>query len=113
MNLKKSDLEPYSSLLIGFVGQPTLTLGKIKLHVSLGPVTLMTDILVVEASSPFIATLGRGWIHIIKANPSTYHQCLQFPIPKGLMEVRGDQSLAKKYYALVIKVEQQQSTPPD
>lgn len=76
MNLKKFDLEPYSSLLVGFDGQSTLALEQIKLPVSLEPVTLMTDFLVVEASSPYNVIVGRGWIHKMKAVPSTYHQCL-------------------------------------
>lgn len=111
INLKKIDLEPYSAPLVRFDGQPTLALGKIKLPMSLGPVTLMVNFLVVEASFPYNAILGRGWIHKIKIVPSTYHQCLRFPTPKGLMKVQGEQALARKCYALAIKVEQQQSIP--
>lgn len=47
MNLKNSDLEPCSSPLVGFNGQATLALGKIKLPVSLGIVIVMVNFLVV------------------------------------------------------------------
>lgn len=83
MNLKKFDLEPYSSPFVGFDGQPTLAMGKIRLPVFFGSITLMIDFLVVNAASLYNAILGRGWIHKMKADPSTYHQCLWFPTPMG------------------------------
>lgn len=111
MNLKKSNLEPYSSSLVSFDSHSTPTKGKIKLPISLKSVTLMVDFLVVNAPSPYNAILGKGWIHKMKAVPLTYHQCLWFLTLEGLMEVHGNQELSRKCYALAMKSEQHH-TPP-
>ncbi|XP_074298413.1 uncharacterized protein LOC141629287 [Silene latifolia] len=43
------------------------------------------------------------WIHEMKAIPSTYHQCLKFPTPWGVQEIRGDQEEAKNCYKIALK----------
>jgi hypothetical protein len=40
--------------------------------------------------------MGRDWLHRMKAVPSTLHQKLRFPARDGVMEVNGDQVVAKQ-----------------
>ena len=57
---------------------------------------MQTKFLVVQASSPYNAIMGRDWLHRMKAVPSTFHQKLRFPIVEEIMELNGDQVSAKQ-----------------
>ena len=63
------------------------------LPVRAGDILLMTPFLVMDVPSLYNAILGRWWIHEMKAIPSTYHR---FPTESGMMEIKGEQSTAKK-----------------
>ncbi|XP_074355077.1 uncharacterized protein LOC141693804 [Apium graveolens] len=47
--------------------------------------------------------LRRPWIHNFKVVPSTYHHVLEFPIPWGAQEIRGDQDMTRKCYKTCLK----------
>ncbi len=46
--------------------------------------------------SPYNVILGRPWLHKMRAVPSTLHQRLRFPTLDEIMEIRGDQVVAKQ-----------------
>ncbi|XP_023767595.3 uncharacterized protein LOC111916202 [Lactuca sativa] len=48
-------------------------------------------------------TLGRPWIHDMKAVPSTYHQCVKLPTPWGTVKIMGDQHVSKECYKTSMK----------
>ena len=73
-----------------------MPLGKTVLPVLAGPINLQTEFIVVRASSPYNAIMGRDWLHRMKAIPSTLHQKLRFPTADGVMELNGDQVAAKQ-----------------
>ena len=66
------------------------------LPVLAGPINLQTEFIVVQASSPYNAIMGRDWLHRMKVIPSTLHQKLRFPTVDGVMELNGDQVAAKQ-----------------
>uniref|UniRef100_A0A2N9IAX1 RNase H type-1 domain-containing protein n=1 Tax=Fagus sylvatica TaxID=28930 RepID=A0A2N9IAX1_FAGSY len=65
--------------------------GKLSCQVLAGPVNLQTEFIIVNASSPYNAIMGRDWLHRMRAIPSTLHQKLRFPTKDGVMELSGDQ----------------------
>ena len=96
LGLKEADLDNFSSLVFGFSGESTIPLGKNTFLVSVGPINLQTEFIVIHGSSPYNAIMGRDWLHWMKAVPSTLHQKLQFLTEDGIMEVNGDQVVAKQ-----------------
>ena len=90
------DLEPARFSLFAFNDTITQSLGDITLPVVTGPVTKMIKFVVADFNSSYNVILGRGWIHEMKAVPSTYHQVIRFPTDKGLYELRGNQAASQK-----------------
>ena len=60
-------------ILVGFNGTQTQSLGEIVLPISVGPVTSMVPLMVIDKPSNFNSILDRTWTHAIKALPSSYH----------------------------------------
>ena len=96
MGLGESDLANFTSPVFGFSSESTTPLGKTTLPVLAGSVNLQTEFIVIQAPSPYNAIMGRDWLHRMKAIPSTLHQKLRFPTKDGIMEVNGDQVVAKQ-----------------
>ena len=46
--------------------------------------------------SPYTAILRHPWIHSMGVVPSLLHQKVKFSTEHGIMEVRGDQCMARK-----------------
>ena len=82
--------------MFDFSSELTTPLGKTKLLVLAGPIKLQVEFIVIQASSPYNAIMGRDWLHRMKVVPSTLHQKLRFPTEDGIMEVNGDQITAKQ-----------------
>ena len=96
LGLGEADLASFVSPVFGFSGELIIPWGKKILPVLEGLINLQTEFLVVQASSPYNAIMGRGWLHKMRAVPSTLHQKLRFPIVEGIMEINGDQVTAKQ-----------------
>ena len=96
MGLGESDLTIFMSRVFGFLGESITPLGKTTLPVLAGPINLQTEFIVIQAPSPYNAIIGRDWLHRMKVVPSTLHQKLRFPTRDRVMEVNGDQVVAKK-----------------
>ena len=52
--------------------------------------------IVVALFSPYIAILGRPWIHAMGAIPSTLHVKIKFHTEYGIAMVRGSQQVARQ-----------------
>ena len=96
LGLGEAELSSFTTPIFGFSGEPTVPLGKTMLPVLAGLINLQTEFIVVKASSPYNAIMGRDWLHRIKAIPSTLHQKLKFPTIDEAMELNGDQVAAKQ-----------------
>jgi hypothetical protein len=96
LGLGEAELTDFTTPIFGFSGEPVIPLGKIMLPVLAGPINLQTEFIVVRASSPYNAIMGRDWLHRMRAVPSTLHQKLRFPTADGVMELNGDQVAAKQ-----------------
>ena len=93
---EKLGLDNFSSPVFGFSGESTIPLGKTTFLVSVGPINLQIEFIVIHGSSPNNAIMGRDWLHWMKAVPLTLHQKLRFPTEDGIMEVNDDQVAAKQ-----------------
>ena len=93
-----SELQGSKTPLTGFAGDTTFSLGTIQLPTVARGVRQLTNFLVVDKKAPFNAIVGRPWLHVMKAVPSTYHQCIKFPSDKGIAVVYGSQRSSPKYY---------------
>ena len=60
-------------VLVGFNGMQTHSLGEIVLPISMGLVTALVPLTVIDEPSSFNVILGRTWIHVMKPIPSSYH----------------------------------------
>ncbi|XP_074300442.1 uncharacterized protein LOC141631704 [Silene latifolia] len=90
MEFSEKDLAKKEVPLVGFSGETKHSLGEIVIPTYAEGVNKQVRYLVVDGPSTYNVILGRPWIHEMKAIPSTYHQCLKFPTPWGVQEIRGD-----------------------
>jgi hypothetical protein len=59
LGLQEAELSSFTTPIFGFSGEPTVPLGKTMLPVLAGPINLQTEFIVVKASSPYNAIMGR------------------------------------------------------
>ena len=94
MNLRRDQLRPVHSPLVGFSGMKVQPVGTITLPVVVGTypqqVTRNTSFLVVDCSSSYNAIIGRPTLNSWKVVTSTYHLSVKFPTEHRIGEVQGD-----------------------
>ena len=73
LGLKPEDLTTYSSPLVSFEGKMVVPKGQIRLPVQTGSDVVEIDFIVVDDFSPYIAIMGRPWLHSLGAVSSTLH----------------------------------------
>ena len=59
-------------------------------------VMVTVTFIVFNSFSPYIAILGRSWIHAMEAVSSTLHVKVKFHIEHGIAIVRGNQQVARQ-----------------
>ena len=96
LGLGQEDLDRKGDPLYEFTGESVMPAGRVTIKVHAGTISSLTKFWVLNSYSPYNAILGRPWLHKMRAVPSTLHQKLRFPTPKGVMEIRGDQVAAKQ-----------------
>ncbi|XP_065631569.1 uncharacterized protein LOC136068395 [Quercus suber] len=78
LGLKPEDLAPYSSPLMSFDGKLVVPNGMIRLPIQIGPETVEVNFIVVDMYSPYIAIVGRPWLHALEAVAFLLHQKVKF-----------------------------------
>ena len=63
------------------------------------------NLIVVNAYSPYMAILGRPWIHTTGAVPSMLHQKIRFLTEDGVVVVCADQKVARQCLVAAINHE--------
>ena len=81
----------YDSPLVSFDGRVVIPQGQIFLPVSMEDKEVMVTFIVVNSFSPYMAILGRPWIHAMGAISSTLHMKVKFRTEQGIAIVRGNQ----------------------
>ena len=98
MGISEDEIEREQTQLTGFNGSTTPSLGIIKLQVKTNGINKIVEFHVLDCLSPYNIILGRPWIHRMRAVPSTFHQCIRFPTPEGIKEIRGNQVTSPSCY---------------
>ena len=96
LGLKPKDLSTYSSPLVSFKGKMVVPRGQIRLPVQTGSDVVEVDFIVVDAFSPYTAIMGRPWLHSLGAVSSTLHQKVKYPSGGQVLEIVGNQSIARQ-----------------
>ena len=80
------------SNLYGFDMNDTRSPGMILLPVCVDQYNIIVEFFIIDIESPHVMILGRPWIHMMKAVPSSYHQLLRYSTPTETADIRGDQA---------------------
>ena len=111
MRLRRDQLRPVCSPLIGFGGMKLQPIGTITLPVVVGayPQQVIKDVnfLVVGCSSSYNAIIGRPTLNSWKAVMSTYHLSVKFPTEHGVGQVQEDQVAARECYLVMLAMDEQ------
>ena len=73
LGLKPENLTTYSSPLVSFEGKMVVPKGQIRLPMQVGIDVVEVNFIVVDAFSPYIAIMGRPWLHSLGAVSSILH----------------------------------------
>ena len=74
LGLTPEDLTTYDSPLVDFDGTVVMLARQVTLPMEVGGRKEMVNFIVLHLYSPYIAILGRPWIHAMGAVPSSLHQ---------------------------------------
>ncbi|XP_026420640.1 uncharacterized protein LOC113316708 [Papaver somniferum] len=96
MNLPHELIEEDENPIIGFSGEVTKAIGKVKIPVTVADKSVLGNFLLLDCKAHYNPIVGREWLHEICAVTSSYHQCLKFLSPKGVVKVMSDQMAAHK-----------------
>ena len=64
---------------------------------------VIIEFCVLDIQSPYNAILGRPWIHMMRAFPSTHRKLLKYSTPFGMTNIRGDQAVTRIIAAVTRK----------
>ena len=95
MNIPFNKLSSISKILSGFNGATTVTMGDIVLPVKAGPVVQQVLFSIVDDLGPYNVIVGRTWLHVMKAVPSTYHKMISYLTSAGQVNLLSSQLAAR------------------
>ncbi|KAI4342119.1 hypothetical protein MLD38_026776 [Melastoma candidum] len=90
LHIDESQYQASSLVVRAFDGARRKVLGEILLDIYVGPAKFETTFHVLEAVGSFNMLLGRPWIHVAGAVPSTVHQRVKFVVGDKLITVQGE-----------------------
>ncbi|GKV34732.1 hypothetical protein SLEP1_g43078 [Rubroshorea leprosula] len=91
LKVNESHINQCNTVVRAFDGTKRNVIGKIKLPVEIGPVTFDVDFFVMDISPAFNLLLGRPWIHVAEAVPSTLHQKVKYIVNGVLVTMNGEE----------------------
>jgi len=91
MGISKKDIKGAPSPLVSFTIETSMSLGTITLPVTAQGVVKMIEFTVFDRPAAYNIILGTPWLYEMKAVPSTYHQCVKFPLPTRVKQILGSQ----------------------
>ncbi|XP_074348966.1 uncharacterized protein LOC141687944 [Apium graveolens] len=94
MGYTDSQLTPSDAPIYGFNEVECQVKEAIRLYMTIGEeareATKMLNFQIIKTASIYNVIMGRIWIYVFKAVPSTYHMVLKFPTRNGIVEDKGD-----------------------
>ncbi|XP_049393035.1 uncharacterized protein LOC125857472 [Solanum stenotomum] len=86
-------IRPSNIFVLAYDGSRRDTIGEIKLNMTIGPVDFMIVFQVMNMDTSYNFLLGRPWIHMARAVPSTLHQVVKFEHNYQEIIVHGEDDL--------------------
>ena len=110
--LKNKDLSRYDTPLIRFVNHMVIPERQITLPMNMEGKEVMVTFIVAASFSPYIAILGKPWIHAMGVVPSTLHIKVKFYTEQGIVIIRGNQQMARQCLVAAVDrgIKQNEST---
>ena len=102
MKLSSQMLNLVERILPNFNDATTTTLGDITLPIQAGPVNHQVLFSIVKDLGPYNCIVGKAWLHLMKAIPSTYHQMVSYLTNAGQVDLLSKQLVARQCYQLSI-----------
>ncbi|KAF3497061.1 hypothetical protein DY000_02053106 [Brassica cretica] len=102
MGIDQSEIVKYPSPLLGLSEETTMAYGSINLAVKAGTVTRVTEFLVIDRPASYNVIMGTPWLNTMRAIPSTYHICLNFPTPNGVEVIWGNPRVSQSNEYVVV-----------
>ena len=102
LKLKPEDLVSYNSPLVGFDGKIVIPRGMIRLPIQVGSRVVEVNFIVMDAYSPYTATLARLWLHAMEAVSSTLYLKVKYPFKDCVEELVGSQAMARQCLVFVL-----------
>ena len=87
-SLKKSQM-----VVRAFDGTKREVLENIKLPIQVGPSTFDFEFIVMDSNPSYNCLLGRPWIHMVGAVPSTFYQKVKFVVEESLITVVAEEDM--------------------
>ncbi|KAL9236087.1 hypothetical protein vseg_010794 [Gypsophila vaccaria] len=87
MGFEDSHIRQRSVPLVGFSGETKYSVGEISIPTFAQGVNKQVPYLVTDNLSSYNVILGWPWLHDMRAVTSTYHQCIKFPTPWGVLKI--------------------------
>ena len=107
MGIANLKLEWTNTSLKGFGGGRLTLMGIVELPITVGSKsfekTVMLDFVVVEEKSPYQIIFGRPFMRVSQCVISTHYLALKYRVNEVVGVVKGDQRMARNYYAIVAK----------
>ncbi|XP_031378317.1 uncharacterized protein LOC116193708 [Punica granatum] len=94
MNVDLNRIRPSKTAVRAFDGSRREVNGEIDLLIEVGPCSFSITFQVLDIPNAFNLLLGRPWIHLAGAVPSTLHQKLKFIVEERLITVKGEEDYA-------------------
>ncbi|PKI49428.1 hypothetical protein CRG98_030160 [Punica granatum] len=94
MNVDFNRIRPSKTAVRAFDGSRRDVNGEINLLIDIGPCSFVVIFQVLDIPNTFNLLLGRPWIHLAGAVPSSLHQTLKFIVEEKLMTVKGEEDYA-------------------
>ena len=88
-----SDMKKSQMVVRAFDGTKREVLEKIKLSIQVGPCTFDFEFIVMDINSSYNCLLGRPWIHMAGAMPSTLHQKVKFVVEESLITMVAEKDM--------------------
>ena len=89
----KSYMKHTKTVVRAFDGTRREVTREIEIEVQIGPCTFNVEFQIMDISSSYNCLLGRSWIHIARAVPSTLHQKIKFVIEGQLVCVSAKEDM--------------------
>ncbi|OMO52514.1 Aspartic peptidase [Corchorus capsularis] len=90
LSVKRTDIQTNHMTVRAFDGTRKSVIGEVEIPIEVGSMPFNLRFQVLNIDPSYSCLLGRPWIHLAGAIPSSLHQIVKFLTPEKLVEVHGE-----------------------